>query len=187
LVHYNPYRRLADGDGKVACQPHCMTTSKTRRSVTLWIKKCLFSVDSLPGYPRAMLGYPSYPTRLCLGELGLDFSAPSPNQCPCADPPSAPFLACRRPFSLPPPPLPSSLLPPHRRSLHPLSYTHIASQSFCSAFRWTVLHSFRTSLTFITCVFVFLFHFSLSGNPHGLYPFTKSPTQRLRKLDSRIS
>jgi hypothetical protein len=74
-----------------------MTTSKTRRSVTLRIKKCLFSVDSLPGYPRAMLGYPSYPTRLCLGELGLDFSAPSPNQCPCADPPSAPFLACRRP------------------------------------------------------------------------------------------
>lgn len=129
----------------------------------------------------------AYPTRLCLGELGLAFSAPSPNQCPCADPPSAPFLACRRPspfhhlLFLP------SILPPHRRSLHPPSYTHIASPSFCSAFRWTVLHSFRTSLTFITCVFVFLFHFSLSGNPHGLYPFPKSPTQRLRKLDSRTS
>lgn len=35
-----------------------MTTSKRRRSVTLWIKKCLLSVETLPGYPRAMLGYP---------------------------------------------------------------------------------------------------------------------------------
>ena len=35
-----------------------MSTSKRQCSVTLWIKKCLLLVETLPGYPRAMLGYP---------------------------------------------------------------------------------------------------------------------------------
>lgn len=84
--------------------------------------------------------------------------------------------------SLPPPPL-LSRLSPRRRFLHPRPHLSIASRLFLFAFRWTVLHSFRTSLTFITASASFTF---TSPYQETQTLFTPSSNRRPNNIDDPI-
>ena len=125
----------------------------------------------------------AYSTRLCLGELGLAFSAPSPNQCPCADPPSAPFLACRRPS-----PFHHLLFLP--RSSHLIVALFILFPTHISRLHLFVLPFagpfFTLSERPSHSLLAFLSFFSTSPYQETHTVFTPSPNRRLSDFENLI-